>query len=115
MWVIAIGGAYVATYCIYHYFTTTAGGAIEIAPGKFVSYFSHILTGPLSYGYFHLAQFSALSAIVTLALVETAKGAAKKWGIVALAGYVAWPLFFSGSRAGLGLLVFSMGFGFLFG
>ena len=113
MWAIAIGGVYVATSCIYQYFTTRAGGMVEIAPGKFVHYFQHILTGPLSYSYFHLAQFSSLSAIITLSLVETVRGAAKRFGIVVLAGFVSWPLLFSGSRTGLALLVLSMGIGFL--
>jgi O-antigen ligase len=63
--------------------------------------------------YFHLAQFSSLCAIVTLSLVETVNGTAKRWGIFALAGFVSWPLLFSGSRTGLALLVFSMGVGFL--
>lgn len=113
MWAIAIGGVYVATFCIYQYFTTRAGGMVEIAPGKFVHYFQHILTGPLSYSYFHLAQFSSLCAIITLSLVDTVRGAAKRLGIVALAGFVSWPLLFSGSRTGLALLVLSMGIGFL--
>jgi hypothetical protein len=113
MWAIAIGGVYVATFCIYQYFTTAAGWSIEIAPGKFVSSFEHILTGPLSYSYFHLAQFSSLCAIVTLSLIETVRRTAKRWGIFALAGFVSWPLLFSGSRTGLALLMFSMGVGFL--
>jgi len=113
IWTIAIGGVYVATFSIYQYFTTTVGGTIEIAPGKFVRYFSKILTGPLSYSYFHLAQFSSLCAIVTLSLVETVRGTAKRWGVVVLAGFVSWPLFFSGSRTGLALLAFSTAFGFL--
>lgn len=113
IWAIAIGGVYVATFSIYQYFTTSAGGTIEIAPGKFVRYFSKILTGPLSYNYFHLAQFSSLCTIVTLSLVETVRGTVKRWGVVALAGFVSWPLFFSGSRTGLALLAFSTAFGFL--
>jgi len=113
MWAIVIGGIYVAIFCVYQYFTTTAGGMVEIAPGKFVHYFEHVLTGPLGFNYFHLAQFSSLCAIVTLSLVETVSGTAKRWGIVALAGFVSWPLLFSGSRTGLALLLLSMGIGFL--
>lgn len=113
MWIIAVGGVYVALFCIYQYFTTSAGGLIEIAPGKFVSNYSHVLTGPLGYSYFHLAQFSSLSAIVVLSLVESVRRKMQRWGIVVMAGFVSWPLFFSGSRTGFALLVLSMGVGLL--
>jgi hypothetical protein len=113
MQAIAIGGIYVAAYCIHQYFTASSSGEIEIAPGKFVKYYGLILTGPLSYNYLQIAQFSSLSAIVTLSLIETARGVARRGGVVALASFIAWPLFFSGSRAGLGLLIISMAVGFL--
>jgi hypothetical protein len=113
MWAIAVGGVYVATYCIYQHFTTSAGGMIEIAPGKFVGNYRKILTGPLSYSYLQIAQYSSLCAIVTLSLVETTRGTKKKWGIFFLACFIAWPLFFSGSRAGLGLLFISWAAGIM--
>lgn len=113
MWSIAIGGTYVAAYSIYQYHTPTAGQMVEIAPGKFVSYYTNILTGPLGYSYFHIAQFSSLAAIVTLALIETVNGIAMRGGIVALTGFVSWPLLFSGSRTGLALLVLSLSAGVL--
>lgn len=114
MWAITFGGIYVATYSIYQYFTTSAGGEIEIAPGKFVHYFRPILTGPLSYNYFQIAQFSSLCAIVTLCLMQLVRRPASKWGVLLLSLFVGWPLLFSGSRTGLGLLVISMIIGFLF-
>lgn len=113
IWFIVIGGVYVASYSIYQYFTTTAGGMVEIAPEKFVYYYEKVLTGSLSTGYFHLAQFSSLCAIATLSLVDTVRGLAKRWGLIALTGFVSWPLLFSGSRTGVALLVFSLCIGFL--
>lgn len=113
MWSIAIAGTYVAMYCIFQFFTTSPGSQVEVAPGKFIRYFGHVLTGPLSYSYLHLAVFSPLCAIVTLSLIETVRGAMRRWSILALAAFISWPMFFSGSRTGLGVLVFSVVIGLL--
>lgn len=113
LWAIACGGVYVATFCIFEYLGGEKGAVIEIAPGKFVQYHEQVLTGPLGYSYFHIAQFSSLSAIVALSLVEVYKGHAQRWAIIGLSAFIGWPLLFSGSRTGFGLLVISMLLGLL--
>lgn len=112
-WSIIAGGVYVGIYCIFQYLNTGAESVTEIAPGKFVRYYQQVLTGPLSYSYFHLAQFSSLCAIVALAMVENVKGTASRWCVLALAAFISWPLFFSGSRTGLGLMIISMVIGIM--
>ena len=100
-WMIVIGGVYVAAYCLVG--GGTGAGRIEIAPGKYVTYFNKVLTGPLGYNYLHLAQFSSLCAVFAISILSR-KSFSRKWLLVGVACFIAWPLLYSGSRSGLVLL-----------
>lgn len=108
LWALVCGGIYVAVYCIFEYLGGQKGAVVEIAPGKFVQYSEQVLTGPLGYSYFHIAQLSSLCAVLALSLIEVYKRNVQRWAVIATSAFIGGPLLFSGSRTGFGLLVISM-------
>lgn len=102
---ISVGGIFVAIYTIYQF--NYGSNIIEIVPGKFVRTTLGSVTGPLGYAYFHIAQFSSLAFIMTLGLITYTRNKIIKIIYSVLAIFVAWPLFYSGSRTGLGLIAIS--------
>jgi len=112
-WAVVAGGVYVGLYSIYQYFFSSGITEIEIAPGKFVYNYGQLLTGPLGYNYIHLAQFSSLCAIMALPLIEAQRSWLGRWLTLVLVLFIGWPLFFSGSRTGLGIFAISFIVGIL--
>jgi hypothetical protein len=104
--VSVFGGVFVAIYCTYEYLT--GGTEIQILDDKSVAISEGTLVGPFGVSYFQLVQHQCLSFCMACALAAREKKAFKRlaWGAVAL--FISWPLFFSGSRTGLALFVVSL-------
>jgi hypothetical protein len=98
MYMVVLGGLFVALYAIPEYFRKDtvryiAGGkAVYRAPGTLLS--------SLGTSYHHLAGFSSLSFAVALGCVSLVKSKYKILMFI-IALIVAWPAIFSGARSGI--------------
>lgn len=102
------GGVFVALYCIPEYFGWLGAKIITVSGDRTIEIATNMLTGPLSPSYFHLAQYSSFafafaltySLLIDRPLVQ----------LLCLAGalFISWPLYFSGSRMGIGLALISL-------
>lgn len=83
----------------------TGKTVLQVTEEKSVILTEGTLLGPFGASYFHLAQYQALSFCLAFALSAMARRIFSRigWGAVAL--FISWPLFISGSRTGL-LLIF---------
>jgi len=97
-YVTVAGGVFVAAYCFPQYLSDVS--SVEYLKGQIISLTEGTMLGPLGYGYYHLALFSGVSCILALALIPSARSLGARVLVVAIALFVAWPAFFSGSRTG---------------
>ncbi|MFD1079565.1 hypothetical protein, partial [Longispora fulva] len=99
-------GLFVFAYSYYEYFYGVAG-EVEFAPGKYIIKPEGVIWGPFGNTYFQIATYLPLVFILIFGYASTLKGAKSKivYGVSAL---TAWPLLFTGSRTGLGLLVITL-------
>jgi hypothetical protein len=111
-YMVVAGGIVVALYAVPEYLRGgTSRGSLEFAGGeKELVFTPGSLFSCLGYNYFHVAMFSAVSSVMTLALVKTAKTFVSFYTWFFLAMFVAWPAMFCGSRAGIVAVVLSWSF-----
>lgn len=103
---VIAGGVFVAIYAIPEYIR----GDTEryLADGKVVYYAPGTLFSSLGTSYHHLAGFSSLAFAMTLSSISLVRGKIKRFLLLGLSIFVAWPALFSGARSGLlavGLIV----------
>lgn len=106
MKVAVAGGVFVALYCIPEYLSDKT--TIQLTEEKEITVEQGSILGPLGSTYFHIAQYQTLSFCLAIMLIPTARNYLGRigWAITAL--FISWPLLFCGSRAAVGLLVFSI-------
>lgn len=100
---VVMGGVFVAFYCIPQYLSdshvvvVTEELEVGVGAGRF--------TGPFGASYFELAQYAALSFAFALTFFLPLRGVFVRLFGLTVTAFVAWPLFFCGSRTGVGLAV----------
>ena len=107
-------GVFTTAYCIPEYLNPMT--SVQVRDDLTVGVTEGILVGPFGgAAYFKVAMYSSLYFIVTMSLAVSAGKAAKRQLLFTLAGFLALPVLFSGSRSGVAFLVVSMvAFGFLY-
>ncbi len=113
-YLVVVGGVVVALYAVPEY---VRGGTVKMAMKKTekeVIVAEGVLLSCLGPNNFHLAQFSAMASVMTLAFFHAAKTSVTKFLCFALGAFVSWPAFFCGSRGGMVAVGLSWGFLFLF-
>ncbi|GJM61499.1 O-antigen ligase family protein [Persicobacter diffluens] len=99
-----VGGVFVFVYCVFEFFYGEYG-SVEFSPGKFVNKPMGVIWGPFGNTYFQIANYLPL-----LSSVIFGYSYAKKNGLLykLFAVLLSFPLLFTGSRTGLGLLLVSL-------
>lgn len=104
--IFILSGLFVFLYSIYE-FNYGMVGEIEFAPGKFVMKPPGVIWGPFGNTYFQIANYLPFLFIITYGFATLYKGT-KRILLYLCSGFIAWPLFFTGSRTGLALLLISL-------
>jgi hypothetical protein len=105
--IMVIAGVFIAIYCIPEYIRDS--NTIMIRPDYEVYVGHDVLVGPFGASYFQLAQTSALLFACALTFSFTMfRQKSNYWVSLIIAAFIAWPLIFSGSRTGLGLMIASV-------
>jgi hypothetical protein len=98
---VMIGGIVVALFAIPQYLRGGVGKLISAKTGEEINPGIGVLWSSLGFGYFHVAMFSSMSSVMTLALFQSAKTTMSRLLYLVLGIFVGWPAFFCGSRAGI--------------
>lgn len=97
-YVVVAGGIFIGLFCIPEYiFGSTRR---YIAGGKEISLAPGTLLGPLGATYGHIAAWTSLAFAMTVSLVDARFTRQRRWIILGIALFVAWPGLVSGSRSG---------------
>jgi hypothetical protein len=104
---VVAGGVFVALYTIPEYLMGGGSRMLIEEAGKEIIAREGTLLGSLGPNYFHVAQYSALASIMTMALFFNATTLFQKIFYVFLSVFVAWPALFCGCRAGIALVALS--------
>jgi O-antigen ligase len=103
---VIISGIFVLIYSFYELYYGEFG-PLEYAPGKYVYKPEGVIWGPFGNTYFHIANFLPLVVIIGISYASKFRGI-KKILLYLLSIVIAIPLFYTGSRTGLFLLLFSL-------
>ncbi len=103
---LTASGVFVAAYCVPEFVFGT--GQIVVKDGLVVNLGKGTLVGPFGASYFQLAQTSSLLAVAAFSLFSTSGSRFYRFIGPIVVAFVSWPLFFSGSRTGLGLFAISV-------
>lgn len=102
-----VGLGVICLYCFFEYMGRIVDPPIkeiEITFGKNIKIYGNLLFGPLSFSYFHLAQLLPLAfSVIAFNLLFFSKKSINTV-LLSLALLLCWPVLWSGSRTGLGLL-----------
>ena len=101
--ILIVIGVFLTCYCIYEIFYGQYG-EIEFAPGKYTKKPLGVVWGPFGNTYFQIANYLPFIFISIFGLAHFYTGI-KKYLMIVFSLILTWPLFLTGSRTGLGLLV----------
>ncbi|WP_265162985.1 O-antigen ligase family protein [Salinimicrobium tongyeongense] len=104
--VFLLSGLFVFGYSLYEFYYGVVG-EIEFAPGKFINKPVGIIWGPFGNTYFQIATYLPLLFILLLGYASIFTGL-KRYILYLISFLIAWPLLFTGSRTGLGLLLITL-------
>ena len=106
---MVLGGIFVSLYCLYEYVGGT--GEVALRDNLVITLAAGIIVGPFGASYFQLAQTSSLLFACSLMYsVSPFSGLRKSLDTLiaaAISSFIAWPVFVSGARTGLALVLFS--------
>lgn len=113
-YLVVVGGIVVACYAIPQYLRGGAGPIYIPRAGKELVFRAGTLTSCLTPGgYLHVAIFSTMASVMTLAFYHSLKSTISKLLCLGLGVFVSWPAFFCGARAGLVGPILAWGYLFL--
>jgi len=113
-YMVVIGGMVVALYAIPEYIRGGTVRTIVASAGKEITVRKGVLTSSLSKtSYLHVALFSAMASVMTIALFPALKSAISRLACLGLGLFISWPALACGGRAGPVGVIMSWGYLFL--
>lgn len=104
--ILVVSGVFVAIYCIPEYFS--GNSSVLVRQGLEVNLGKGVLVGPFGASYFQLAQTSSLYFAFALTFFLSSRRKIMHYMGPLISIFIAWPLFFSGARTGLALVLISL-------
>lgn len=98
---VMTGGIVVTLFAIPQYLRGGVGRFIVARTGEELTPGLGFLYSSLGRGYFHIAMFSSMSSVMTLALFQSAKTTLSRVLYLGIGLLIGWPAFFCGARAGV--------------
>lgn len=106
MKIFLISGVFLFLYSIYE-LNFGKYGVLEFAPGKFTTKPEGVIWGPFGNTYFQIANYIPFIFIMIIAFSTSLRGFNKKF-VICFSLISAFPLLYTGSRTGIGLLVLTV-------